>query len=274
MRFSRLYAIIILLLITLTLSSNEKIITLEEAKSLALEHNNLIKVSKEKVRASTQTKKSLFTNYLPKLEVTANYLLRSEATEMTLEGGYLPTYNFNPNTNELEANLLINPQTNQPVFGDDGLPIFNQYALFPDKDLEILPKSGFTSGISLKQPLFTGGKVTSAYKMASLGQEASLLQLDYTRENVLFTTEEAYWRLVSLNQKTKVTRTYLNLIQNVLDKVQDSYDVGMINKNQLLQAKVKYNEVSLLNQEAQNGLELATMALAQQIGLPLTQIMQ
>ncbi len=270
MRFSRLYAIIILLLITLTLSSNEKIITLEEAKSLALEHNNLIKGSKEKVRASTQTKKSLFTNYLPKLEVTANYLLRSEATEMTLEGGYLPTYNFNPNTNELEANLLINPQTNQPVFGDDGLPIFNQYALFPDKDLKILPKSGFTSGISLKQALFTGGKVTSAYKMASLGQEASLLQLDYTRENVLFTTEEAYWRLVSLNQKTKVTRTYLNLIQNVLAKVQDSYDVGMINKNQLLQAKVKYNEVSLLNQEAQNGLELATMALAQQIGLPLS----
>jgi len=83
MRFSRLYAIIILLLITLTLSSNEKIITLEEAKSLALEHNNLIKVSKEKVRASTQTKKSLFTNYLPKLEVTANYLLRSEATEIS-----------------------------------------------------------------------------------------------------------------------------------------------------------------------------------------------
>jgi len=136
--------------------------------------------------------------------------------------------------------------------------------------LEILPKSGFTSGISLKQALFTGGKVTSAYKMASLGQEASLLQLDYTRENVLFTTEEAYWRLVSLNQKTKVTRTYLKLIQNVLDKVQDSYDVGMINKNQLLQAKVKYNEVSLLNQEAQNGLELATMALAQQIGLTIS----
>ena len=229
----------------------------------------MIKECDSKAQESLQTKKALFTNYLPKLEVTANYLLRSESTEMTLEGGYLPTYNFNSNTNQLEPNLFINPQTNQPVYGSDGLPIFNQYALFPDQDLEVLPKAGFTSGISLKQPIFTGGKITSAYKMASLGGKASKLNLQFTKENVLFATEQAYWKLVSVYQKTLVTQKYLNLLSEVLQKVQDSYEVGMVNKNQLLQAKVKYNEVALLNREAQNGFDLATMALAQQIGLSL-----
>ena len=246
-----------------------RLLSLDEAQALTLEHNKLIKESDSKAKASRQTKKSLFTNYLPKLEVTANYLLRSESTEMTIEGGYLPTYNFNPDTNQLDPNLFINPQTNQPVYGSDGNPIFNQYAFFPDQDLEILPKAGFTSGVSLKQPIFTGGKITSAYKMGSLGEKAAQLNLQYTKENVLFATEQAYWKVVSLAQKTKVAKKYVSLVDNVLAKVQDGYDVGMVNKNQLLQAKVKYNEVALLNSEAQNGLDLATMALAQQIGLSL-----
>lgn len=251
-----------------------RFLSLKEAKALTLEHNKLIKESDAQAESAKQTKKSLFTNYLPKFDLTANYLLRSESTGMTLEGGYLPTFNFNPTTNELDPNLFINPQTNQPVYDSEGNPIFNQYALFPDKDLEVLPKAGFTSGISLTQPIFTGGKITSAYKMGSLGEEASQLNLAYTKENVLFATEKAFWKVVSLTQKTKVTEKYLDLVNNVLDKVQDSYDVGMINKNQLLQAKVKYNEVALLNSEAQNGLDLATMALAQQIGLSLnTKIM-
>ncbi len=244
-------------------------LSLETARSLALEHNKLIKQSDAKSESAQQTKKSLFTNYLPKLEVSANYLLRSSATEMTMEGGYLPTYNFNSTTGELEPNIFINPQTNQPVLDSHGNPIFNQYALFPDQDLEILPKAGFTSGIVLTQPIFTGGKVTTAYKMGSLAEKASQLNLEYTKENVLFETEQAYWQVVSLVQKTKVTETYLKLVENVLDKVQDSYDVGMVNKNQLLQAQVKYNEVALLNQEANNGLNLAKMALAQKIGLPI-----
>jgi outer membrane protein TolC len=286
MRNIKIFLAIILIMGLATLTAEEKrnnldtkqsseqeviyrLLSLTEAQALTLEHNKLIKESDSKAEAAKQTKKSLFTNYLPKLEVTANYLLRSESTEMTLEGGYLPTYDFNPSTNQLDPNLYINPQTNQPVYGSDGNPIFNQYALFPDKDLEILPKSGFTSGISLKQPIFTGGKITSAYKMGSLGEKASQLNLQYTKQNVLFATEQAYWRVVSLDQKTKVTEKYLNLVDKVLAKVQDGYDVGMVNKNQLLQAKVKYNEVALLNSEAQNGLELATMALAQQIGLSL-----
>lgn len=255
-----------------TQSSHEDsgyLLSLETARSLALEHNKLIKQSGTRTEAATQTKKSLFTNYLPKLEVSANYLLRSESTNMTLEGGYLPTFNFDPATGELEPNLFINPQTNQPVYGDDGLPIFNQYALFPDKDLEILPKTGFAAGLILKQPIFTGGKITSAYKMGSLAEKASGLNLEYTKENILFETEETYWQVVSLVQKTEVTKVYLELVESVLTKIQDSFAVGIVNRNQLLQAQVKYNEVALLNQEAHNGLNLAKMALAQKIGLPL-----
>ncbi len=245
-------------------------LSLSQAQKLALENNNLIKKSKQEMISSSYTKKAIFTNYLPKFELSANYLLRSESTKMTLEGGYLPTYNFNPETNQLDPNLFINPLTNQPVYGQDGNPIFNQYALFPDKDLEVLPKSGFTGGITLKQAIFTGGKVTTAYKMASLSQQASQLKFKLSQEEILYDTEEAYWRVVSLFEKWKLTQSYLKLVRNVLDKVQNSYDAGMINKNQLLQAKVKYNEVKLLEQEAGNGLDLAIMALAQVIGLPLS----
>ncbi len=251
-------------------SSQTTLLTLQQAQNLALENNKLIKKGNQGAESSLNKKKAMFTNYLPKFELSANYLLRSESTQMTLEGGYLPTYNFNPNNNELEPNLYINPLTNQPVYDQDGNPIFNQYALFPDKDLEILPKAGFSSAISLKQPIFTGGKITSAYRIATLGEDASQLNLKLSQENVLFSTEKAYWKVLSLVQKKKLTEKYLVLVENILQKVQDSFDVGMINKNQLLQAKVKYNEVALLDQEAENGLDLATMALAQEIGLPLS----
>jgi outer membrane protein TolC len=247
-------------------------LSLQQAQDLALQNNKLIKKSEEMVTGSKNKKSSLFTNYLPKFDLSANYLLRSESTKMTLEGGYLPTYNFNPESGQLDPNLYINPLTNQPVYGEDGNPIFNQYALFPDKDLEVLPKSGFTSALSLKQAIYTGGKVTSAYKMASLGYEASQLNLKLIKENLLFETEKDYWRLVSLNQKKQLTEKYLQLVNNILLKVENSYEVGMVNKNQVLQARVKYNEVALLDKEAENGLNLASMALAQKTGLPLNSL--
>lgn len=254
---------------TLSQENSTILISLQEAQNLALDNNKLIKKSQNESQSSLYKKRAMFTNFLPKFESSASYLLRSESTKMTLKGAYLPTYNFNPNTGELEANVFINPQNNQVIYGEDGYPIFNQYALFPDKDLEILPKAGFTSAVSLKQAIYTGGKISTAYKMSSLGEKAAQLKLAYDKEEILYNTETAYWKVVSLMQKTKLTEKYLTLVQNVLDKLQDSYDVGLSNKNQLLQAKVKYNEVLLLKEEAQNGLELATMALLQQIGLPL-----
>ncbi|OQY38067.1 MAG: hypothetical protein B6226_04180, partial [Candidatus Cloacimonetes bacterium 4572_65] len=108
---------IVLLIASLTALYSNSIISLEDCRTLAIENNETYQMAKNKIEKATNDKKATFTNYLPKLELTGNYLMRSSATSLTLEGGYLPTFNFNGETGELDPNIAINPDTGTPLIG-------------------------------------------------------------------------------------------------------------------------------------------------------------
>ena len=56
--------------------------------------------------------------------------------------------------------------------------------------------------------------------------------------------------------------------------MEDSYETGMINRNELLKVQVKYNEAALQAQKAQTGLALSQMALCRIIGVDLNTQLQ
>lgn len=247
----------------------QELLSLEQCRMYALENNNEYKLAQAKYEKYSYQRKSAGTNYFPKVSFDAKYMLKEDNTEMTLKGGYLPTFNFNPSTGALDPNLLVNPQTGQPVIGPDGNPIFNQYAYFPDKSLEVLPDRAWMAGVTLKQPIFMSGKIHSGYKMASLASEIAGLNVKSQREKIINKSDEAYWRYVSLLEKVKLADMYYSYVNRLFQSVQNGYDVGLLDKNILLQAEVKLNEVKLAQKKASNGVNLAKMALCQTIGLPL-----
>lgn len=81
-------------------------------------------------------------------------------------------------------NSLYMPE-GKPVLGADGYPCSNNMHLCQDIDLALGIENAYTVGVMLEQPLYMGGKVRSAFRMASIGKEIADLNVKYNQAEVL-----------------------------------------------------------------------------------------
>jgi outer membrane protein TolC len=242
-------------------------LSLEECKNLALKNSEEVKIAEKQQKVAAYKKMEYRSNFFPKISLDATYIYKNDPFEYSVEDGYLPNYLYDANSGSLVPDLYIDPSTGQPVIGADGNPLFNQYSYFPGLDLSLSLRNAYLASINVKQPVFMGGKILNAYKMAKIGADAARVNLSLEEENMLIETEIAYWRVVSLQQKIELSNQYEALITEVVKQLSDAYEVGMIQKNNLLKARVKLNEARLNKQKAIHGKELATLALERLIGI-------
>lgn len=257
------YIIYTLLLFSNLCAHAQEMLSLEECRNRAIEHSDELKIAQFQFEKAKAERAAMKTHYLPSLAGSATGVYLHKNIEMEL---YLPTVVPNPATGELVPNVMTNPTTGEPIVGADGNPIFNMYAWLP---LEISLKGAFLAGISLEQPIYTGGKITAANTMTQIGMEMSNDNIELQRAKILYDTDQAYWLFVSVQEKVKLAESYNKLLQQLEERVQLSHKTGLITQNEVLKVKVKHNEAKLQLQKARNGLELTRMALCRQVGLPL-----
>jgi outer membrane protein TolC len=101
-----------------------------------------------------------------------------------------------------------------------------------------------------------------------LGEVVSEQKNRLAQNEVLLKTEEQYWIVVSLNEKTKTIQRYEDFLNSLLAQVEDAYKSGLVSRNDMLKVKVKRSEVLLNKSKVDNGRKLATMAFCQHIGIP------
>lgn len=242
----------------LSLSVQEPL-TLEECRSMALTNNKQIAVAEQQVEKAGYGVKSYRANFLPKISVTGNYLLTTASMEREIPSFHLPTY-VPDATGQLVPNILTTV---------DGVPIFKEYAFFPGMELNLKPNGTYLAGVRLEQPIYTGGKITSAYRMALLGEEMARLNRQKTEAEVILQADEAYWTYVRVLELKKVAEAYKEMLDQLGTDVTNAYEAGMVPRNDLLRVEVKRNEVELQLLKADNGVRLARMNLCHVIGLPL-----
>ena len=151
----------------------------------------------------------------------------------------------------------------------NGQPVFNQYAFMPDINIHIDPSNVFNVGLKLEQPLFMGGKIIAANRMASIGKEMSELNIRYTENQVILDTEQAFWKYIEVKELLNSAEAYYRVVKELETRVRNAREVGMMRKNDLLKVQVRVNEAEMMMNKAENGLNLASMALCHTIGLPL-----
>ena len=220
--------------------------SLEDCKQMAVENNRTIKNSRLEIEAAKQTRKNAFTGYFPKVSATGmGFRFNKPILEYNVPGGDLPVYDGNP------ANL----------------PAATQFAYFPGISLSLLDKATI-GAVTAVQPVFAGGRIHAGNKLARLGVDVSNSKLILSRSEVLQQTEEQYWLIVSLNEKLKTLDMVEMLLDTVYKQADDSYRVGLINRNDVMKVSIKQNEMKMSRLKLENGLKLATMAFSQYIGLP------
>lgn len=259
---------IIFLLSVMLLQAQVVELDIQKCRRMAIENSKKLQSATQQEAKASFEKRAYRANFLPKISATGLYTYMQKKMDYKIEGGYLPVYQAEDISQALPLNS-IKLNNGQPVIGTDGLPVFNQYAFMPDINLSLGLRNAYTVGMMLEQPLYMGGKVRSAFRMASIGREMAGLNVVYNRMEVLTEVDEAYCQYLRVLEQEKAAGKYLEVVKELVRNVADAVQTGMASTNDLLKAQVKENEAELLVSKATNGLALSSMNLCRVIGIEL-----
>ena len=126
--------------------------------------------------------------------------------------------------------------------------------------------------VGITQPIYVGGRLIQLYKIAKATENIANLESTSQRENTIYAVDEAYWRVVSVAKKKELAEQYYNLLIQLESDVQVALNSGLVTQSDVLQVMTKRGEAEVKKLQAENGLTLSHMALAQLCGLPLSTV--
>jgi len=220
-------------------------LTLDSCKNMALVNNHQVKEVNFELQQSEQVKKQVFTNFFPKVSATA---LAMRSSDYLIKG--------------------TTPQMNLPVYNGDlsTLASATQFTYVPSISLGLLDYMNMASVMAV-QPVFAGGQIVLGNKMAKTATEIYAEKKAMTSTEVLVKTEELYWTLVSLKEKTKTLQSYHKLLDTLQRDVTSAVKAGLTQRSDLLKVQLKINEIEVNNLKLSNGINLSERALCQHIGI-------
>ncbi|MCC8155289.1 MAG: TolC family protein, partial [Tannerellaceae bacterium] len=67
--------------------------------------------------------------------------------------------------------------------------------------------------IQLIQPIFMGGQIVTYNQIAKYAEELARSMDNLTSQNVIYTTDQTYWQVVSISNKKELTDQYVALLE-------------------------------------------------------------
>lgn len=263
--------------------SAQTVLTLDDCRQMAINHNKTLQIAQENVKAANELKRAAFTQFFPNFSANGTYTWNEKNLSLLSEDKYLPVYNMSANGTPNYAGSWNNTWTmvnGSPVPLDaTGTPfnpktnpekiLWKNYALLPKEAMEFDIQNVFAGTVGFVQPLFMGGKIVELYKIAKYGENLAEAQKVNREHELMIEVDEAYWRVVSLENKIKLAKEYRGLVAKVEENVKVMIEEGVATKAEALKVRVKLNEADVTVARAENGLSLSRMALNQLCGLPI-----
>ncbi len=233
-------------------------LSLADCRRMALQSAESISIAELNCNSSAALKKATFTAFLPSLNALGSYMHSGKEIE----------YKEDLNLQQLLGGMAqANPAVTSDPFYQTLVALYQQGLISDEIDLKIGDRDNWVLGVELVQPIFTGGKILQQYKIAKCSEALTKEMLQREKSELLLKVDEAYWRVISLQQKVKLADSYLSLVQKHVEDLNNAYAEGIVTQNELLKAQVKLGEAKLSTLQAGNGYKLALMALNQVIGL-------
>lgn len=138
---------------------------------------------------------------------------------------------------------------------------------FPDTatgqmiDFEVDFTRDYSFQLVLSQRLYTGGSLTSAYRMAKHGHEISRADLEIREAEAALAVTEAFYGLLLARESVKVTEQAIQTAEEFLRVVRARYDAGEASSFEVLRAEVEASNLKPALIRAKNGVALSELAL-------------
>lgn len=278
--------VVLLVLCSFQMLEGQKVMNLDAFRELAVKHNKSVEIATENVNAARELKRAAFTQFLPNFMANGTYAWNEKNLSLLAEDAMLPvgskmadgTFGFTPD--QVKGTTLPNGQW-VPVDAS-GTPFnpaknpekiqWKGYALLPKEAMEFDIHNVFVGSVGFFQPVFMGGKILELNKMATYGQNLAKAQKDNKISDLIMEVDEAYWRVVSLENKVKLASEFRNLVAQLDSNVRIMTHEGVATKADQLKVRVKLNEAEMTLARAENGLNLSKMALYQLCGISMDEI--
>ena len=213
-------------------------LTLEQCVAMALESNLRIGIANEKINEVSSAVREASASRLPKLSAQASYTRLNESN--TVSG-------------------LV------PVAPDPGTGVFGGVVPFEVN----LGANVYSTGVTLTQPIYTGGRITNARRIANYGLSASTWQQKSTVREVKRDVTKAYYSVLAANKSLEALDSAIVLMEALTRDLSNAVDVGMRGEHELLQAQVQLLNQRFARQQAASGVNAAAVFLAALIGHPV-----
>ncbi len=122
---------------------------------------------------------------------------------------------------------------------------------------------------SVSQPIFTGFKLSSTYKLADLGVDFSELQVFLTRLDVAYSAKKAFFEYLKAQKSLDVANQQVVQLTSHLQTARDFFDVGILPTNDVLKVEVELAEAQQQLVQADNSVSVTRATLNTLLGRPV-----
>ena len=265
----------------------QRVLSLDSCRAMALRNNKQLNIAELKQDVARDTRKAVRTKYLPHVDVVGGYQFTSREISLLNDGqksalGSLGTTaagqisgTMSTVISEMAGQGIITPQTAEALGNIAGKlePGITQAGNAAGQTIRDAFKTDtrnmFAASVMVTQPIYMGGSISAANKIAEIGERLAADDLAGRRQNIVYDVDNAYWTVVSLKHKKRLAESYLELVGKLSSDVSKMIREGMATKADGLKVDVKVNEAEMQLTQVDNGLALAKMLLCRLCGLPL-----
>lgn len=211
---NKIFVPLLLVASSLLMAQNHTTLRLEDAINRSLSNSKAVKVSEAATTSAEWKAKTAKNHQLPDLNISGQYqqILSKGDTKLKMQ---LPAG---------AGSGMVNVNPDHVLFG--------------------------TAGVSL--PIYAGGQIKGAIKQSNLAVDLSKLQLESTKEDVVWQTINLYFGIYKTQKTLEVLNENLVRANQRVKDFQNFLDNGIIARNDFLRAKLQASNVQIAIEEATN----------------------
>lgn len=215
-------------------NAEQNSLTIEECLQLAVENNQELKISQEKLNTAKYSKIRALGGFLPSLSLTGTYTKLSDVPKIEMA---VPELRYYPPAG---GSVIVGYKTSSIKFGD---------------------KESILSRLSLNQPLYTGGKIRNAVKQSEYNYEIAKEEYRKIKNELIFKVKKAFYSVILAEEFVKISKEAEEVMQKHLEVTKALYNEGKVSGYDISKVKVQLVNTKTNLIKSKNSLELAKKSL-------------
>ena len=257
----------------------QTVLSLDSCRAMALRNNKQMRVAEVRRDVAANVRRAARTKYLPHVSAVGGYEHTSREISLLSDAQKSALGNLGTGlAGELQGGIAgyaqVLPTALQQQIGAD---LSQMAGALNDRGQQLVDalrtdtRNIWAGSILLTQPLYMGGAIVAANKMADLSEQMAENAAETRRQATLYSVDQAYWQVASLSHKQRLAESYLELVRKLETDVGKMMTDGVATRSDALSVSVKVNEAKMALTKVTDGLTLSKMLLCQICGLPLNE---